>query len=111
MASFSALALTAALFAGLAISFAGWGRAVRAALKIPPPPSDVLVTEIWIGWAAMLALFQFAHLFVPLRAWVVAPIFLLGVVAAFRGGGPIRTFAWRSTSTGALICIGAWLLA
>jgi hypothetical protein len=84
MALFSAFIQIFAFYFAMTVSYLGWGRATRAALKVGELRSDSRAADIWIGWAATLAASQFVHLFRPLGALESIIIFLPGLVFFLR---------------------------
>ncbi len=70
----------------LGLAFYGWGKIVIGMLPIPKPLPGARILSIWIGWAMMVLLLQILHLFLPLTAYTVIPLFMLGVFAAFKSG-------------------------
>ena len=76
----AALAQSLILYLILGLSYFGWGRVAGRVLrgKEQSIPSDI--TLIWLGWASTLLLFQVIHFFLPLTVYVVAPVFVIGIV-------------------------------
>ena len=105
MPQLSALLQTFALYFAMTVSFLGWGKAARTVLKTGELPSDSVATDIWIGWAASLALLQFLHLFLPLGAGVAVSVFSAGIALSIRYRG--CAVKWRRYVTGAPGIIGS----
>jgi hypothetical protein len=64
----------------LSLSYFGWGWAITLILGKTEPSSPAGLIHIWLGWAATLFIFQILHLFFPLTASVVVPIFAIGII-------------------------------
>jgi hypothetical protein len=64
----------------MGLSCFGWGRAVIQVLDTGDQRRCPGITLIWLGWATTLLLLQAAHFFFPLTAYVVAPIYIIGIL-------------------------------
>jgi hypothetical protein len=74
------ITFTLAIYLMLGFSYFGWGTALCSVLRINKKSSDNITLPIWLGWAFTLFFFQTLHFVFPITAYVVVPIFLLGVV-------------------------------
>jgi hypothetical protein len=111
MTHLTALALTLLGYVLLAAVCVGWGRLARAALGLAPVPRDEPLLELWLGWAVLLAVLQFLHLWLPLRAAVVLPLGAVGLGAfLWRRAIPVWPRPWR-WGRATLACVGAWCVA
>jgi hypothetical protein len=79
-----ALALTFLLYLLLGLSYFGWGQFVGGILKIKKQNNHPEITQIWIGWATTLLIFQIIHFIFPLTVYVVAPIFVVGIIFSYK---------------------------
>jgi hypothetical protein len=79
-AHFIAVAQSLLIFLVMAVSFYGWGRLGAIFLRIRSSAKVSVISTIWLGWAFALLIFQIAHLFFPLTAYVVTPLFLTGIL-------------------------------
>jgi hypothetical protein len=75
----SAVALTLALYSFLAVSYFGWGKAAHFILGIGKSDNRTHTLSIWMGWAFTLFIFQLIHFVLPLTAFTVLPVFMVGV--------------------------------
>lgn len=75
----SALAQTLIIYLIMGVAYFGWGRAATQVLGVSEQTSRFSLTLIWLGWAVTLFIFQLLHCLFPLTAYVVAPIFVMGV--------------------------------
>lgn len=82
IAHVTAVACTLLIFTLLAASYVGWGRIAISALGIAKRSAESLVMQIWLGWAVTLLVFQLSHFFLPITAYIVIPVFLLGLAFA-----------------------------
>ncbi|MGD9612057.1 MAG: hypothetical protein AB7V22_04060 [Kiritimatiellia bacterium] len=111
-AHLSALGLTFILYAVLAVAHFGWGAAALRLLRIEQPERRSVALVVWLGWAATLFVLQLLHLFWPLNAATVVPVFVAGaafalprLLAAGRGVGFPR---WtRRTALAGLVALAA----
>ncbi len=78
----SAILLTFIIYILLAIAYYGWGRSTTKFL-FRDQKSTYLTTNIWVGWALSLLIFQVIHLLLPLDIFAVLPVFIIGIVLAF----------------------------
>jgi hypothetical protein len=73
-----AVAVTLAIFAFLGLAYFGWGRTIlpltSASRRIPDP-----IMSVWLGWAFTLLILQLLHLFLPITAYIVVPILVVGL--------------------------------
>ena len=74
----SAVALTLALYSFLAVSYFGWGKAAHSILGIGKSDNRTHTLSIWMGWAFTLFIFQLIHFVLPLTAFTVLPVFMVG---------------------------------
>jgi hypothetical protein len=111
MAHLTALGITALILGGFAIACAGWGRGLRAATGMARAPADEVGLGVWLGWAVGLGLFQFVHLFLPLRGWVVGLLVLGGWALFFRLRPAKRETLPVGNPTVAWMALLAWTLA
>lgn len=58
----------------------GWGKAAGWLLRGAFSSSYSAVALIWLGWAFALLLLQVLHLFTPLSAYAILPVFFTGIV-------------------------------
>lgn len=75
----SALAQTLLIYLIMGLAYFGWGRVVIQVLSLSSQTSRSDITLIWLGWAFTLLVFQLLHFLFPLTAYVVAPIFIIGI--------------------------------
>jgi hypothetical protein len=78
-----ALTMTLSLYLFLGLSYFGWGQVVINVLKVKKQTIHPEITLIWIGWAITLLLFQILHFLFPLTAYVVVPVFVIGVIFSY----------------------------
>jgi hypothetical protein len=78
----SALSLTFIIYAILAIAYFGWGKAITYLLGLNRGENHYLTADIWMGWAFCLLLFQLIHFVLPITAFVVVPVLLIGITFA-----------------------------
>jgi hypothetical protein len=76
----SALAQTLLIYLIMGVAYFGWGRAVTRVLGLSGQTTRSDITLIWLGWAFTLLIFQLLHFLSPLTAYIVAPIFVIGIV-------------------------------
>ncbi len=88
-----ALVITLIIYFTLGLSYLGWGRVITKLLGIDKQSTHSEITFIWIGWAFTLLIIQLLHFFFSITAYVVAPIFVIGVVFSLFQG--INTFPYR----------------
>ncbi len=79
-----AILFTFAIHILLIITYFGWGTMVADLMKLNSPVRGSNTFNIWIGWAFSLLLFQILHLFLPLNALIVLPVFLIGILSTVR---------------------------
>ena len=77
---FAALALTFFIYGLLATAYFGWGKATGYLLGLQTGERCPPTYFIWIGWASTLLIFQMIHFFLPLTAFAVVPVFMVGAV-------------------------------
>jgi hypothetical protein len=78
-----ALALTLLIYLVMAVAYFGWGKTLLWALGLRDQTTRSDVTLVWLGWAFTLFLFQALHFFLPLNAYVVAPVFVVGIAMSY----------------------------
>jgi hypothetical protein len=76
----TAVTFTLMIFVLMAAAYFGWGQAASIALGIGKQKPDSVVMPIWLGWALTLLVFQLLRFFLPITAYVVIPVFVLGLV-------------------------------
>jgi hypothetical protein len=74
-----AVTITLILYAILAIAYFGWGKATTNLLGLEKQKNRSVTPLIWIGWAFTLLIFQLFHFALPLTAFVVVPILMVGI--------------------------------
>jgi hypothetical protein len=106
------------IFLLLGAAYLGWGRALSIVLGIVGQTPDNIVMSVWLGWAFTLLIFQVLHFFLPITAYVVIPIFVLGlifsipqIINAFRSFPRRRSTRIMIIVTGLLGCGAAvWVV-
>jgi hypothetical protein len=78
----AALAQTLLIYLILSVSYLGWGRVAIGLIGVNKRTSYFEIVHIWLGWAFSLAILQLLHFFFPITAYLVCPIFAIGVVVA-----------------------------
>ncbi len=68
----------------IGMSFFGWGILLINYLSIKGQSYSSGSFHIWIGWAFTLLLFQLLHLFFPVNAYIVIPIYAIGIIFTFK---------------------------
>jgi hypothetical protein len=76
----SALAQTLLIYLIMGVAYFGWGRAITQVLGLSGQTTRSDITLLWLGWAFTLLIFQLLHFLFPLTAYVVSPIFVIGIV-------------------------------
>ncbi len=113
----TAVTFTLVIFLFLGVAYFGWGRALSILLGIARQKPDDVVMPVWLGWAFTLLIFQALHFFLPITAYVVIPIFVLGIVFSIpQITNVIKSFPGQRTTpiiitvTGILCCgVAAWV--
>jgi hypothetical protein len=101
----------------LGVSYYGWGRVVAIGLGLSHQKPESFALPVWLGWAFTLFLFQVLHLFFPLTALVVVPVFVLGLVyATFLTQAGVRSYSVSGgklclLTIAGILCLGlaVWL--
>jgi len=89
-----AITITLIIYLILGFSYYGWGTMLCILLKIEKKSTDNLTSPIWLGWAFTLFLFQILHFIIPITAYIVIPVFLLGIAISI----PRLIVAYKSIS-------------
>jgi hypothetical protein len=76
------ITITLTIYLLLGFSYYGWGTVLCIILRNDKKSSDNVILPIWLGWAFTLFLFQILHFIFSINAYVVIPIFLLGVAVS-----------------------------
>jgi len=113
----SALTQTLIIYLVMGAAYYGWGRAATYVLGIGQQTNRSDITLIWLGWAFTLFIFQLLHFLFPVTAYVVAPIFIIGVVFSIpqilnaRWSYPLqRSTLLRTASVIIIVLVGAgWI--
>lgn len=79
-----ALIQSLVLYLLLSLSYYGWGRMLTRILRIKEQSNLYAAINIWLGWAVTLFIFQILHLFISMTAFVVAPIFIIGILFSLK---------------------------
>ena len=82
MTHISALCCMLFAYLLLGVSYYGWGRVAAFCLGVSNEKPESFALPVWLGWAFTLLLFQIAHFFFSLTAYVSIPVFALGFVFA-----------------------------
>ena len=67
------------LYLLLGLAFLGWGRATEGALHLGEEGNGSWLISVWLGWAVALLIFQILHFVLPVTAYVVVPVLVLGI--------------------------------
>lgn len=80
-----AVLLTFIIYLLLAVAYFGWGKMTTSLLGLGRQEDNLVTPFIWIGWAFTLFIFQLTHFALPLTAFVVIPVLIIGVASAIPG--------------------------
>lgn len=113
----AAVSYTLAIFLLLGFAYYGWGRALSILLGVAKKTPENAAMPIWLGWAFTLFIFQALHFVLPITAYVVLPILVLGVAFSIpQAINALRVFPKRPCSlflvtiTGILFLgVSAWI--
>lgn len=108
MPELTALAQILGLYAALFLSFLGWGRATRVALSGRDRPPESLGTDVWVGWAAALAVLEFVQICRPLAYRESIAVLGIGIVLALRPSTWERLRPRGRPDRAGLACLALW---
>ncbi|MFN2234809.1 MAG: hypothetical protein ACK2U1_11325, partial [Anaerolineales bacterium] len=75
-----AISVTFIIYAVLAIAFFGWGKITIRLIDTGGKENRFFTPFIWIGWAMTLFLIQLINFALPVKAVVIIPVLLVGIV-------------------------------
>ena len=75
-----ALSLTILIYIAIAASHYGWGAITTHLLGLQKQKQCIATSYVWIGWAFTIFIFQLIHFILPLKGFIIIPIFIIGFV-------------------------------
>jgi hypothetical protein len=111
----ASLAQTLTLYLFLAATYFGWGKAVTFILRIHGQATDSPIMVIWLGWASTLLVFQLLHILFPLTAFVVMPVFAVGLIFFISQLRNVlrllsqKSFVLVAASASILLLVASWI--
>jgi hypothetical protein len=108
MPELTALAQILGLYAALTLSFLGWGRAARVALSGRDRPPESLGTDLWVGWAAALTVFEFVQICRPLAYRESIAVLGIGIALALRPSTWARLRPRGRPDRAGVACLALW---
>jgi hypothetical protein len=102
-----AMLLVGASWALAALSLCGVGLLVASLLDTGPIGIFRLLRAFWLGLAAVVALLQILHFFVPIGAWTMGVVMLVGAIGVGRNGRVILGLVRRSLREHPRLCLAA----
>src|ERR1041384_3333920 len=78
----SAVSVTLVIYTILAVTYFGWGKATAYLLGLERQEPPSVTSFIWMGWTFTLFILQLVHFVLPLKAFVVIPVFIMGAAFA-----------------------------
>lgn len=108
MPELTALAQILGLYAALFLSFLGWGRATRVALSGRDRPPESVGTDLWVGWAAALAVLEFVQICRPLAYRESIAVLGIGIALTLRPATWHRLRPRGRPDRAGLACLALW---
>ena len=81
-AHLSAVSLTLIIYAILAVTYFGWGKATTYLLGVKRQENPSVTHFMWMGWAFTLFILQVIHFILSLKAFVAIPVLIMGAAFA-----------------------------
>lgn len=103
------------IFLLMAVAYYGWGRLISYIPIIGKSTTGSTTGLIWMGWAISLLILQLAHLFTPVTAYVVIPLFAVGIVFSIKPvWNSLHAFRLRGSSFdilffAAILILSVWV--